>query len=48
MKGLEAIIGAYNVFNKRFHDPTSAEDIAEVVSIPQYRRSCRAKLAYRF
>jgi outer membrane receptor for ferrienterochelin and colicins len=48
IKGLELSASVYNLFDKRYGDPASADDDPALLSIPQDARTYRAKLIYRF
>ena len=47
-KGLDVTAGVYNIFDKRYGDPTSNDDAAGLISVPQDRRSFRVRAYYRF
>ena len=48
VKSLEVSAGIYNVFDKRYAEPTSNDDASALISIPQDRRSFRVRAQYKF
>ncbi len=48
VKGLDLTAGIHNLFDKRYADPASNDDVAGLVSIPQDRRSFRLRAVYQF